>query len=1076
MKIVQTLVLVLLLTSACTKKDSLKDGFKNPPDNTKPWVYWYWIDENISKEGITKDLEAMARVGVGEALIGQVSPGGKKGSVPMLSDEWWEMVAHAVRQGQELGVDIGFFNGPGWAQSGGPWIQPEEAMQYVVSNEVRITGPAVFHDSIPAPHKNFRDISLVAFPAPEDKTERPGIEKISTQPFVKGIEKLFDGDTATSFLLTGAQDGHDPFMINLRFSHAVTMRSLRLLPVKKPFVANVEFQVQGSDGQFRTLHRFTFDRRTTMLTVGPMRFAPLTIAFSPVKSKSFRLIFSNLSNRREAGFREIELSGSPVIDHYAEKQLGKMYPDPLPPWDAYLWPEIDENTETTVIDTATMIDLSDHIDETGMIRWQAPAGEWIILRTGMAPTGVKNAPAPPQATGYECDKFDKSAIRKHFEAYLGDFFENVPPEERKSLKHIIIDSYEAGSQNWSPVMKRYFIERYGYDPKPWLPVFTGRVVQNRALSNRFLWDVRRLVADLISENYVGGLREIVHEKGLKLWLENYGHWGFPGEFLQYGGQSDEVSGEFWFDNPYWNLGSIECRAASSAAHIYGKKKVFAESYTAGFNFRQTPATMKTRGDWAFANGINHSVLHVYIHQPYDDKVPGVTAWFGISFQRNNTWFDRSKVWIDYLRRCHYMLQQGRHVADVCYFIGEDTPKMTGPLKPQLPEGYDFDFINADVILNRLEVKDGWLVLPGGMRYRMMVLPPQETMRPGLLQKISELVNAGATILGSPPERSPSLRDYPACDEKVADMTREMWGTDTHKNQISYGKGMIFQGISLEEAFRRIGMQPDMICANDKILWTHRRSEEADIYFISNQRNKQVDALCSFRIDDKIPELWYAGDGHSEGVEFEVRNNRTVMSLTLPPAGSVFVVFRKNSRSLMAPAKMITDTTVTLDDPWQITFPSGWDTPEKITMYTLVSWTEYPDEGVKHFSGTASYGTTFRIDNFYDKKNRKIMLDLGEVASFAEISVNGQAITTLWKPPWTADITDAVKNGQNSLIVKVTNTWWNRLVGDEKYPDGFPGSGFGKPRTFTTHKAWKAEDKLQPSGLLGPVSIIVKRMD
>ncbi len=1063
--------MLLLIIISCSERDTLKEGFRNPPEDTKPWVYWYWIDENISKEGITKDLEAMARVGIGEALIGQVSPGGKKGSVPMLSDEWWEMVKHAVREGQQLGVDIGFFNGPGWSQSGGPWIQPEDAMQYVVSSERFVRGPTVFRDSLPMPYEHYRDISIIAFPATAGESQKIRPLALKSNPHVTEIEKLTDRDRSAPCLLSGK---NNKWEIDAIFPQKTTIRGIKLYPARQSLHMKISILAPDSAGNFHQIREFEFDRRVTMPTVGPMRFAPLIIALPPSKSDRFRLVFNNLSNAQPSGIAEMEFTAAAVLDYAIEKQLGKMYPQPLPPWDAYLWPSLKECPPKFAVDTAAIIDLSKNTDENGLISWNVPEGDWVILRTAMTPTGVKNAPAPPQATGFECDKFDKAAVRKHFEAYLGKFFSDMPTGERTALKHIVIDSYEAGSQNWSKVMEREFIEKYGYDPKPWLPVFTGRIVQSRELSNRFLWDVRRLVADLIAENYVGGLKEVAHEKGLKLWLENYGHWGFPAEFLQYGGQSDEVSGEFWFENPYWNLGSIECRAASSAAHIYGKKKIFAEAYTAGFNFRQTPATMKARGDWAFTEGINHSVLHVYIHQPYEGRAPGVTAWFGMSFQRNNTWFEQSKAWIDYLRRCHYMLQQGLHVADVCYFIGEDAPKMTGIQKPELPEGYDFDYINAEVILNRLSVKNGLLTLPGGKSYKLMVLPPLKTMRPELLQKISELVSAGATILGTPPERSPSLRNYPTCDETVVRIAKEMWGTDSSINEISYGKGRIFHGISLEEVFRRLKTEPDVICAEKDILWTHRKSGEADIHFLSNQKNEEVSPLLSFRISGMAPELWHPGDGHTEpAMDFYQKNNRIFIPLTLPPHGSVFVVFRKNTPNSMASTRMATGAVLPLSGPWQVTFPAGWDTPGEITLDSLLSWTEYPDEGVKYFSGMATYHTAFTLDDDPGAFG-KIILDLGSVAYFARVTVNGHDVGTLWKTPWTIDVSDAVKKGKNSLTVRVTNTWWNRLVGDEKYPNGFPGSDFNKPRTFTTHKAWKADDQLLPSGLLGPVRIMVKR--
>ncbi len=1077
---VMFLITVILFSCTDKRRSRLSREFKDPPAYTKPWVYWYWIDENISKEGITRDLEAMARVGIGEALIGQVSPGGKRGKVKMLSPEWWEMVRHAVGEGQRTGVDIGFFNGPGWAQSGGPWIDAEHAMQYVTSREVHVKGPGLFRDSIPANNPHFRDIAIQAFPDTKRKFIGHQPSKLASQPFVKNLKYLMDGDTTSEFVFMEGSEKHVPLTIDIYYNRPVKVQTLELLPVRASFRVKIGIQVPDGENGLRTIRTFDFDRRRTTLSVGPMRFAPLTISLPATRSDHYRLVITDPGDQWKAGFKEITLLENVLLDHYAEKQLGKMYPEPLPPWGAYRWPELQEVKPGEAVNPESVIDLSARVDKNGILEWEIPDGEWIILRTGMVPTGMKNAPAPPSATGYECDKLNKATVRKHIDAYLGGFFKDMPEEKRKSLKHIVIDSYEAGSQNWSPVMKRSFIEHYGYDPTPWLPVFTGRIVKSRDLSNRFLWDVRRLTADLISENYVGELRKIAQEKGLKLWLENYGHWGYPGEFLQYGGHSDAIAGEFWFENSIWDLGPVECRAASSAAHIYGKNTVHAESFTAGFNFRQTPASMKVRGDWAFTQGINHTVLHVYIHQPYNStKVPGVTAWFGMSFQRNNTWFEQSRTWIDYMRRCHYMLQQGKHVADVCYFIGEDAPKMTGIRDPELPPGYDYDYINADVIRHRLKVKDGLLVLPDGMSYRLMVLPPEKTMRPEVLCKIKELVAGGAVITGPPPHRSPSLAGYPDCDREVAALAKEMWGEKPETRERSYRQGKIYNGIPLDKVFSHMHIRPDVICADTAILWTHRRSDEADIYFLSNQNNKEIETQISFRVKGKAPELWYPDNGHMEKAQhYTPAGLHTKVNLTFPPHGSLFVVFRDAAdKNVANPERLIHDQGITVNGPWQVQFPPDWDTPGYIFMDSLISWTDYPDEGIRYFSGTAVYRNKFVLAEDQVGRDHKLMLSLGSVETIAEITLNGQDLGVLWKPPYTVDISRVVKAGSNEIGIKITNTWWNRLIGDARYPDGFPGSGFHQPRTFTTHKAWKATDKLLPSGLTGPVKVdVFKKVD
>ncbi|RZM10912.1 MAG: glycoside hydrolase family 2, partial [Pedobacter sp.] len=398
----------------------------------------------------------------------------------------------------------------------------------------------------------------------------------------------------------------------------------------------------------------------------------------------------------------------------------------------------------------------------------------------------------------------KLHVASHFDAFLGEILRRIPAKDRKTWKVAVEDSYETGGQNWTDGMLDKFKLNYGYDPLPYLPVLNGNVVGSQDMSDRFLWDLRRFIADRVAYDYVGGLREVSNKNGLTTWLENYGHWGFPGEFLQYGGQSDEIAGEFWSEG---ELGNIENKAASSAAHIYGKAKVSAESFTAaGKPFARYPEVMKQRGDRFFTEGINNSLLHVFIQQP-DERLPGVNAWFGNEFNRHNTWFNYMDLFTSYLKRCNFMLQQGKYVADVAYFIGEDAPKMTGVTDPALPAGYSFDYINAEVLMNRVKVKNNKLVLSDGMTYSMLVLPKLETMRPELLEKIRDLVKEGATILGPSPLRSPSLKGYPSADAKVKQIALDLWGDIDGKTdkKRALGKGLVFLGMDMQTALNSLNI-------------------------------------------------------------------------------------------------------------------------------------------------------------------------------------------------------------------------------------------------------------------------------
>lgn len=1074
-----------LMTALNAMAANLETSFVQPPETTRPRCYWYWLDGHISKEGITRDLEAMQRVGIGEAYIGIIGDnqsGSPHGEIKALTEPFWDAVEHAVREGGRIGVDIGLFNSPGWSQSGGPWVKPTQAMRYMVLTEMRLKGPQTFVGKLPAPTGEFQDIAVMAFPAPASDDDT----------LVKHSPRIF-GDTKTGLTYEVAE----PF----------TARSLRLVPAKGMNVAG-ELLVSEDGQAFRSVRTFTADRHNLSPNVGPVALAPITVSFPATTAKFFRLQFSAACE-----FSEIEISAAARVESCFEKQLAKVFQDPQPPADFYQWPpQAEPESPALAVMPDAVRNITASLATDGTLRWEVPDGEWIVQRVAALPTGTKNAPAAAEATGLEVDKMNRAALREHFEAYVGTLLARIPAAERKALKHIVADSYETGSQNWTDDFVGDFKSRYGYDPLRFLPVLGGRIVGSADQSDRFLWDMRRIVADRVAKDYVGGLRDLCRERDLRMWLENYGHWGFPSEFLKYGGSCDEISGEFWATG---GLGTVELRAAASAAHIYGMPVVWAEAFTGGPAFRNTPRELKARGDWALCEGINQFVLHVYIHQPWEDKIPGVNAWFGTEFNRHNTWFERSKPWVDYLRRCSVMLQAGKHVADAAYFIGEDAPKMTGLRTPELPAGYDFDFINADVLENRVTVKDGRFVLPDGMSYRVLVLPPQETMRPELLKKIRDLVAAGGAVLGPAPTRSPSGQNFPACDEQVKTLATELWRDEV------FGKGRVFHDLDLAETFKRLDVPADVMCP-DGILWEHCRDGETDIYFVSNQKPALRTETISFRVTGRAPELWQPETGRIEyPAAYDLDAGRVRVPIRFEPDSSVFVVFRAParkdrivevtcagkslfdlnvpSRALEAaePAIELTfdkngnvqsqvrqagnyvlktaegktrtlevaalPAPVEISGPWQVTFDPKWGGPDQpVTFSGLEDWTKRPEAGIRYYSGKAVYRAAFTAP----ETAGMLLLDLGNVEAIATVRVNGRDLGTLWKKPYVADITTAVRPGTNSLEVEVVNTWLNRLIGDDQ-----PGAA-ERLTSVTAKNGWSASTDLMPAGLLGPVNLRV----
>lgn len=1045
---------------------SLESGFVNPPDSIQTSVYWYWISDNISKEGVIKDLQSMKKAGINRAYIGNIGlddiPYGK---VKMLSQEWWDILHAALKTATELNIEIGIFNSPGWSQSGGPWVGANQAMRYLISSELRVKGPQKLQQKLAKPIELFQDVKVIAYQAPKDDQQVLGGAgvQVSSSPKISSLSNVIDGDPKTGIAFPDATE----ITIDINAKSPFMARSLSLQITEKPMGSPVVLQVKDPAGTYRTLSEFQINRTNPALNVGFVPFAPVVVSFPETTGSSFRLILKNVKSG--TGLAEIALSAAPRVERYAEKTLAKMHPTPLPYWHEYQWGRQPEPTDpSAVIDASKVIDLTANLLADGTLNWDVPAGDWVILRTGMTPTGTKNSPASPEATGYEVDKMSKEHVEMHFYGHIGEILKRIPEADRKTFKVVVQDSYEMGGQNFTDHFIDTFKARYGYDPVPFLPVYSGQVVNSELSSDRFLWDVRRLVADMVAYDYVGGLRDISHKYGLHTWLECYGHWGFPSEFLMYGGQSDEIGGEFWSEG---DLGNIENRAATSCGHIYGKNKISAESNTcSGRPFSRYPGVIKQRGDRFFAEGINNTLLHVYITQPYEDKNPGVNAWFGNEFNRKNTWFSQMDVYTSYLKRTNYMLQQGLNVADVAYFIGEDAPKMTGITDPELPVGYQFDYMNAEVIEKYMTVKDGLLTLPHGTQYRLLVLPKLETMRPELLAKIKQLVNDGAVILGPAPKYSPSLQNQPLADQQVQQLVAELWGDVDGLSVKSrrFGKGMVLNGMTMPEAFAQTGCLPDCRLPDDhSVHYGHRSLKNAEIYFLTNQTNETRLVNPEFRVKGLQPELWEATTGEMRELKaFDQKENTTEVPLRLEPFESVFVVFRHKAEkpSVQGIEANYPEPLVLADvtGPWNVQFdPSAGGPAQPEVFGKLQDWTDSADDRIKYYSGTAFYTAQFNLDKL--PKGDRIVIDLGGFTAMAKVTVNGTYAGGLWTPPYQLDVTGLVKAGVNDLKIEVVNTWVNRLIGDQKLPAN-------KRTTWCPVNPYKANSPLQPSGLFGPVTV------
>jgi hypothetical protein len=722
-----------------------------------------------------------------------------------------------------------------------------------------------------------------------------------------------------------------------------------------------------------------------------------------------------------------------------------------------------------------VIDLTARMRPDGTLDWTPPPGHWVVLRLGYSLTGHKNAPASPEATGLEVDQLDRDAVRSYFENYLDQYRSATGGlMGKRGLRYLITDSWEAGLQNWTPAMLAQFARRRGYDPHPWLPVLTGRVVESAAASDRFLWDFRRTLADLVVENHYDQLTDLLRGRGMGRYSESHESGrAFIADGMEVKRRADVPMSAMWTQLPGVNREqygyNADIRESASVAHLYGQNLVAAESLTAASGaWAWSPESLKPTADKELAMGLNRFVIHTSVHQPLTDRKPGLGLGpFGQWFTRNETWAEQAKPWIDYLSRCSYLLQQGRFAADLLYFYGEDSniTALFGDREPPIPPGYAFDYVNADALVRLLSVKEGRIATPSGMRYRVLALDPRaRQVSLPVLRKIRDLVKAGAVVAGAPPVESPSQSDDPDAFRRIV---QEVWGDD--RAERSFGRGKVYPDAALAAVLQSLQVPPDVSFApstpETQPLFVHRTLAAADLYFVVNQTGQALTVDATFRLQGKAPELWHADIGATEPAAYRIADGRTTVPLRLDPYESVFVLFHTPARSDTRTLPPVSESPVAaLEGPWEVSFQPDRGAPPKLTLDRLTSWSESTDPSVKYFSGTGTYSRTIQAHPDWFQPDARLWLDLGDVKNLAEVLVNDTPLGILWKAPFRVDVTDALRPGANGVEVRVTNLWVNRLLGDQQ-----PGAS---PKyTFTTQRFYRASSRLLPSGLLGPVRIM-----
>lgn len=1087
-KITYLLLFFSILFPLSAQEDPVAAQFTDPPLEYQSRTWWRWVGGNISREGITRDLEEIRAKGMKGVTLFNLGAFYPEGDVRFLTPEWINLFNFSVDECARLGLDFSFQMCDGWGASGGPWVPDAHAMKVVTASKKTVRGGSTVHTALPRPFSRlgfYEDLEIFAFPA-KDSLPRPYQPHEVTVRFggwVVDSQNLVDGNryTTTNF---GFSEGEEQ-VIDIEFDRPVPVAAVnvhqgdRETPVGP---AAMEILWSGDGIAYTLLGRFTLDDIRGGTT------------FPEVTAKHFRLRITEWTPKARNGawafLSEIELlseenlSSFPALGDYELKAAvwhRRRGVRPSPPV-----------REAQIVKSDEVINLTSFF-QNDTLTWTAPPGHWDIVRTGVTLTGKQNGPATDEGRGLECDKLSKEAVGVFFEGYAGKMLKLNSAHTGKTITRLFADSFEALSQNWTPGMHEIFSIKNGYKMGPWLLALTGEVIDGTEQTEGFLADYRTTLSDLIAENYYAELNRLCHEHGVRFVAQAAGEQQMLANPILYSSKVDLPATEFWTEvedgkGKFRTNGSFY--DAVSASRIYGDGVIPTESFTRNNrDFAVTPRIMKPVGDKAFAKGVNQVEMHTYIHQP-DESVPGWQHYmFGIAWGRKITWWDQAGELTKYQSRVQRVLQEGRQVADLLLFTGEIIPNSLefafGVESPEeiIPKGYAFDVCNEEVLLEMVEADSGMYRLPGGKAYRVLVLPPGGSYSREAIRKMRQMVDRGGLV---------ASRSMP--------------------------------GSRLEEVLVKEKIDPDFsyraAAGDPEILFIHRQTGEADYYFLSNQEERRVAIEARFRQQGKTVALWNPQDGSIKDYPwYRESDGMTMMPLELDASESMFVVFRpgdekqfneiRRDEEVLYPYEAeVRQLPVLLKDlngpvfrengkyifqkegfgkkryrvkglppewvdegRWIVEFDEQWGGPAEVTFDSLYSWTDHPTEGIRYHSGTAVYKKQVVLSEEQASDDLVVMLDLGEVRETAEVYVNGQFVSTMAFGPYTCDLTGLLSAGENRLEVHVTNTWNNRIAGDDLHPDRqryteYPVKGYNPNGSRSPY----AESDLLESGLLGPVKI------
>jgi hypothetical protein len=1101
------LILGVSLLGAAALAATLEEDFAKPPRDARLRAYWWWINGNVTKEALTRDLEQMKAKGFGGALICDADGSAQEGNdraphgPTFFSPEWRELYKHTLREADRLGLEMSLNIQSGW-NLGGPMVKPEDAPKKLVWTETRVAGGAAFAGALPQPKGRdgfYRDLFVLAFR--EARASRPSVVaalSASSSQAAHPPVLAADGEAESFWVSDGSKPGEGPTAAKPQWLAAEFMNPVTVSKVTfagRPGYGPRECEVRVSeDGKaFRTVKKLVAGER-----------GETAVAVDPVEARAVRLVAKSAydprfpDNARNVQLAELSVSGpgwswpdrSATARRPLQNQMQKALLKPLVPFSApdpaplFQEHEARENEEDTI--TASLIDLTAKLSPEGKLAWMAPEGTWTVLRFGYTLNDHCRVSTCSEGwEGYALDPFDDGAFRRYWDAVVEPLIADAGPLAGTALKYLHTDSWEVEVANWTPTLREQFRKRRGYDLLPWLPVIAGKIVNSRDESNRFLHDFRRTMGDLAIANHYQLFRDRAHAHGLLIHPESGGPHAVPIDAQQCLGFNDAPMSEFWAWSWRHRMGDDNrffVKQPASAAHTCGRKLVLAEGFTTiGPHWQETLwDNLKPAFDKALCEGLNLLVWHAFVCSPKEQGLPGQQYFAGTHLNPNVTWWAYSEPFFSYINRSQALLQRGRPHADVLYYYGDTVPnfarhRRTDPAR--VYPGYDYDVISEEALLTRVSVSGGSLVLPDGVTYRVLALPAREVISLPVLRKVREWSAAGALVVGPvKPAQASGLRDAAAADAEVRRLAAELWGSGAVATNASVREVLLAKGIAPDVSF---GAPTDALADLD---FVHRTDGDAEIYFVANRATNAASARCTFRVSGKAPELWDAVSGtRARAIVFDEKDGRVTVPIDLPPCGSRFVIFRTPATSDASRESPVASQNppapaarYRLDGPWEVSFDPKWLGPEaggqrpEVGVYmfeTLQDWTQRSEPGLKHYSGTAVYRKTINLPSSDLRPPTSFFLDLGSVRELAEVRVNGQPCGIVWAPPFRVDITQAVKPGSNEVEVRVVNFWYNRVFGDKDLPPE-------KRLTRTNIKKLQNPGApLMPSGLLGPVTVM-----